>query len=284
VAPIEGKGLGLVALRDIMPYESAMAEFPILHLAFDWKFKNHRPGPNFHTLDEEGKADALDTLMKVNPNWHQLQMADAEKRKLMSLCDASDDNTGTLADKIACNMMGLYTVEQRPMVFHMLSRLNHSCRPNAYICDDRWDHELQILMPTRTIRKGEELCIDYFREVLMFFTRDERKERLLKWASIDCKCEACSLTGKELEESNANRLELEAVANEIEVLQKPSVKVLEKVVDKKRKLLIKEGLDTRDHMILLSNKLLEASITPKDKRKYQREIQAHGPITLIPME
>jgi len=89
-------------------------------------------------------------------------------------------------------------------IFLVCSRFNSSCTPNV---NNYWDgeSEQEMMFALRDILEGEELCICYSN-----FTqpRAERMENLQRKFGFPCTCEACSLTGAELEESDSRRQEL----------------------------------------------------------------------------
>ena len=88
-------------------------------------------------------------------------------------------------------------------VFCRISRLNHSCVPNA---QGNFHGRLGRLNvhATRDIRAGEELTLNYLQEEGA--GRDSRHRRLLDGYGFECDCPACdldSLRGRAGEESRA---------------------------------------------------------------------------------
>jgi hypothetical protein len=76
-------------------------------------------------------------------------------------------------------------------VFELLSRVNHSCRPNAERCWDA-DREVETLYALRDIQVGQELTVLYTDVEEM--TRGERQLALREGWRFDCTCECCAIT------------------------------------------------------------------------------------------
>lgn len=82
-------------------------------------------------------------------------------------------------------------------VFEIISRINHSCRPNTYCC---WNENLEkeTVYAVRPIRRGEEITIHYGRAE----PRAERRAWLKRNFGFDCSCEACSAPPAEVRASD----------------------------------------------------------------------------------
>jgi hypothetical protein len=98
-------------------------------------------------------------------------------------------------------------------VFEQLSRVNHSCRPNAERCWDA-DREVETLYALRDIPVGEELTVSYLCGTGEM-ARDERRDLLRKGWRFECNCECCSLTDVALSKSNERRRFIGAVCWEV---------------------------------------------------------------------
>ena len=76
-------------------------------------------------------------------------------------------------------------------VFKQLSRLNHSCEPNAKI---KWNKELAQLQlhATKDIEEGEEITVSYFADQADD-TTDLQVLRALHWDALhfECICKLC---------------------------------------------------------------------------------------------
>ena len=89
----------------------------------------------------------------------------------------------------------------------VLSRVNHSCRPNT---EFRWVEErgVEELRAATTIQEGEEITDCYLDLSLGGrVTREERQALLRGGYGFTCSCEACSLRGGEAEREDGLRRE-----------------------------------------------------------------------------
>ncbi|OCH91994.1 SET domain-containing protein [Obba rivulosa] len=86
-------------------------------------------------------------------------------------------------------------------VFNDISRINHSCRPNAVFWWDlqSFSGQIRALAP---IRPGEQIFITY---IDMWPTRTVRQATLLKKYRFRCACGACTLTGAYAQYSDLRR-------------------------------------------------------------------------------
>ncbi|KAJ3531162.1 hypothetical protein NM688_g7611 [Phlebia brevispora] len=102
-------------------------------------------------------------------------------------CGSNDSNSGHRAIKGAIFLLG--------------SRLNSSCVPNV---NNSWDESTGRLVfrVVRDVEAGDELCIAYGN---ILATRERRRKELKARFSFICECEACSLDGRALEESDHRR-------------------------------------------------------------------------------
>ncbi|KAI0716968.1 hypothetical protein C8Q76DRAFT_767760 [Earliella scabrosa] len=101
----------------------------------------------------------------------------------------------------------------RDGIFLQASRINHSCIPNMA---RSWDAETQemVFRAIRDIEVDEELCISYI-GVDVLKRRAQRKADIENAFGFTCTCEACSLEGEELAESDQRRAAVKRVYEEI---------------------------------------------------------------------
>lgn len=88
-----------------------------------------------------------------------------------------------------------------------ISRLNHSCVPNAELdgsVNDGSEGMGDNLQAIRDIAAGDEIFINYH-SVLDGWTRFWRQKMLRKQYSFDCACACCSMQGPEASMSDARR-------------------------------------------------------------------------------
>jgi hypothetical protein len=90
-------------------------------------------------------------------------------------------------------------------VFRQISRINHSCVPNA---QGNFHDTLGSLNvhATRDIQVGEELTLNYLQEEGA--ARESRQSRLLSGYGFTCDCPACDLTSSQGRLGEENRLQM----------------------------------------------------------------------------
>lgn len=249
VAVIGGeKGYGVIACRDIKEGDIVIMEKPLLNVS-----------QSLHKLTEINK-----TLLSLD---------DSVKRKLMSL--DSDHRNGDL------KLPGIFRVNNflgktgNALVYHMISRLNHSCVPNIRVDVQSTDPNVFFtpVVALKAIREGEELVFDYLIESGKYSSRQERQQKLSQlYAISNCRCKACSLKGNKLIQSDNNRRQVKEVEQQLKFT--PNPKIVKGLVEKKRRLLQAEGLDTMNNLMMLTKDLLLAALatsSSQEAKKYQEE-------------
>jgi len=88
--------------------------------------------------------------------------------------------------------------------FILISRINHSCIPNA-----SFSYNASLNMETvhafKNIKKGEEITISY---ILPYATKEERNATLRARYGFSCKCEACEPTSQVWRNSATRRQQM----------------------------------------------------------------------------
>lgn len=163
VRPVEGKGLGMVALRPFAKCDIVLVELPIL-LLLDSEMRQ----PSIDQIDERARAAA----MALTPN----------------------DPGASFSRKFANNSMGCSDEAQSPTsnrgLFLNLSRINHDClgnTENMYV----ENRGVKILVACRPIAAREEITISYgdFR-----FYLENRQAALFNRYCFWCRYSACTNT------------------------------------------------------------------------------------------
>ncbi|KAI0063123.1 SET domain-containing protein [Artomyces pyxidatus] len=97
-------------------------------------------------------------------------------------------------------------------VFSVMSRINHSCSPNASY---RWDEDRFCgeIRAARPIAKGEELTITY---TSVLDSRDERQGTLKAKYAFTCVCQACRIPTDQREHSDARRHTLATLQSHVQ--------------------------------------------------------------------
>lgn len=187
VAPVPGKGLGLVATRPLKKYDVIFREKPLM------SFPIRGAGLAF-TIEE-----ALEAFGRQD---------DDVKAGIMDLAD-SFTSTKTLDGILRTNMIvstGDSGGHMEACLYPLVSRVNHSCCPNTTHFTPRHSGGGGVLFAARDIKEGEELCYSYFADEGIFQSRENRQKQLAQQDAFQCTCEACVLPGgKKLKQSDKNR-------------------------------------------------------------------------------
>ena len=214
VCQIPGKGVGVIASRDLTPGTLITREKPLLvldppsdrktllkTLGCDWCKVNMRAPPEL--VRAQIQRMILEKTVK--------RMKEDERDQFMGLTDktATNSNTKSAWGVFLTNAlpMGNYTVLG---IYPTVARINHSCKPNAhhfYNEDDRTE-EVWAMEP---IRAGEEINISYIRT---FCSKNFRQELLQDKFGFYCSCSVCSLTGERLLEDDKLRHEIDKLAQD----------------------------------------------------------------------
>lgn len=258
VASLEGKGFGVIALRNIVAGELILAERPTLNVSLS----NHD--------DNEEQFEAL---------------SEPDQQRVMSLHDACIvRKTKTLRGIIGANALCRGSDTRNGAVLcDVISRLNHSCSPN---CDHSWNEnasEMQIYAAT-DVCIGDELCI-YYRDIRE--TKVERAYELWDVYRFRCSCSVCNSVDTSSIDSRRSRMleldeEIRAVGAERGI---PMVAELLALYDQ-------EGIHLHSlrgqacfyafQLHLATGNLLEAK--PWIEKTYEHRKMCHGPHHVLTLE
>ena len=172
--PIDGKGHGCLATRDIEKGERIFAEPPLL-----------KQGPGEPPLNA-----AIEALS-------------SEGRKKFFALTQNDLRWGTKPSP-----RGIFATNAHPChaynllhrgIFLTVARFNHACDSNAVY---RWNDTLGMLTvhAQRAIANGCEICVCYSFDGMM---REQRQRHLSNLFGFTCTCDKCSLRGAALDASEA---------------------------------------------------------------------------------
>ena len=182
----KGKGLGLVAARDLPSGTRIISESPIL------RTDRNQWGKNIDSLNE-AIAKKVDEFNK------------AEQKAFFSLHNNVPHNEKFKYYNICkTNALPLEPGSGNYGVFIKASRMNHSCRPN---CHNSWDpnqDKLHIHVMT-DVKQGDELTLTYLKG---FQPSAERKEILQSKFHFKCTCGLCSLKQADLEKMDGSLSQL----------------------------------------------------------------------------
>ncbi len=162
-----GRDLGVAVIRTVGRGEPLLVEKPLIRLT-----------PNIGGPRERwyGEPDvvrkALGTLSRAGP-----------QKTLTTFFDKHlDPVISTNSFTLSCALGGIHSY-----VFRKISRINHSCDPNAALFWDA-DAETATVRATRAIAAGAEVTINYG----AMGNRDERRRHLRLCFGFDCACPRCS--------------------------------------------------------------------------------------------
>jgi len=227
--PIEGKGIGLIATRAIAPGERILQEKPLLMCVSvaGGQLDTNELAQAVAQLDEGAQA-AFYGLSHCAEAW-------GERATPIGIWRSNAYPTHDLADG-----------RREAAIFADISRINHSCVPNAHI---GWSETLeqQTVQAIRHIQPDEEILVSYLE---YGHGRDERRGMLRHKFGFDCACSLCSLRRADVEASDVRQrrlLQIDAeLANATQVpkLQLRLVHTFVELVSEKIRVLMTEGLPT----------------------------------------
>ncbi|KAI0668113.1 hypothetical protein C8Q78DRAFT_1048443 [Trametes maxima] len=190
VAPSNGKGWGLFAFEDIPAGGVILRERPLLITPgalgtyFGDKATPTVMNSMFNVLDT-----AVGVLQPLNRQWF-LGLANCKRHSTYPYTEAwGIMETTALPTGPFPDAPGGYAAVGRDM-----SRVNHSCTPNA---DFQWDIETLTftLRALKPIEYGEEIFISYLASAEVLAPRDARNSILTERWNFKCTCDICSRTG-----------------------------------------------------------------------------------------
>ena len=207
---LPGKGMGMVATRDIKYGELLLEERPLIEFSSD----------EMQYTNLKQTYSILEAKFKKLPTEVQ--------RKALSL-HSTNMGKKEIVGVVAANAFGGEDPHGAVLCFEA-SFFNHSCRPNVH---HRWSKPFQRMYACRDIKRGEELCTGYEDEML---PKSERQEQLSRYG-FECACEVCSLPDKLLRVSDTRRARYFHLSDEIASGMHPPTSCL-KMVDEKCKILV----------------------------------------------
>lgn len=175
-----GKGWGMIAARTLKPGTVILSEKPILLMEHP-------------TVTKDLQNDYIVALLNTFDN-----LLEKDKRRYLGLKDSSmiekENVPGVILGIYMTNGLGI--TDNKTGVYETISRINHSCAPNAQTVATKENENLKEVRAFVKIEKGEEILISYI-NLEKFVQRDDRRKDLAKWNFL-CSCKVCSLTGEEL--------------------------------------------------------------------------------------
>lgn len=162
IAPIPGKGLGLIATRQISRGELIVEESPVL-------------------MERQGFMG----FSQIQEQFDQLEASVQDQ--IMDLHDknAPDGNGKTLLGVFRTNALPQGVGSRNGALCLVISRANHSCINNCY---HGWVDGRERLFCDADIASGEEICTNY---IQWHLATDQRQRELQTQFGFACDCPAC---------------------------------------------------------------------------------------------
>jgi len=232
---VSGKGIGLVATRNIRRKTVVIQEQPVLTLSSEDAFEETLLRL-FMQLSTEIQEKVLNFYDYLGPDNEGGDMGSI----LAKLVRIVQFNAIETEDKIQGVKKSLYL---------SASLLNHSCRPNLVWYPEDGGIVVRCLYP---VEKGDKLTVCYFSLPLSNYTRGsgcptlaQRKEKLAPYR-FDCCCDLCIITGEGEEQI---RLEFQELDREQDMENCGSL--VEQLVSAQRRLEIADQVKDQSVFIAL---------------------------------
>ena len=191
----------------------------------DWK--NHRQDcPPFVIKDSPGKGKGIFTTrnLKVGSlilEEEPLMLIDAplvftdfkvafrkltDKQKKLVLSLHGMEKFDEKGDDV-CKALGIFAGNSISVLgddnmeralYYNISRINHSCSPNAIWSWKKGDMKVKQVRACSNIAAGEEVLASYIGRTYYFGQRNHRRASLRENWGFDCYCKLCTLTGEDL--------------------------------------------------------------------------------------
>jgi len=207
VRPVEGKGLGIVATREILKGDRILLERPFLMVAAADLEK--------WTVQLNLFRETCRAVQEVEEYLRSVIGRAGVADEFSRLCDAYvSDGCKTAAGTLLSNSLSAGPSLADSALLALGSRFNHSCCPNA--CYSWQNTAGQLLFhATRDIASGEEVTISY---VPLYRSSQERVMELSMRYRFQCRCSGCEARGRLLAGSDRRRARMRELELELSVV------------------------------------------------------------------
>ena len=172
----------------------------------------------FHLVD--GSKRCFNDLMSLKDNVTKLQSRAKCINEMgsvlkMVLLDFNPEEFLDIYGKVAANRYLMMDYQGHAMGYAIsvvLSKLNHSCRPNASSVSKRFKQEIRA---TTDIAVGQEVTVSYLHFRLLLVSREDRRSWLKYHYSFHCKCIRCKRCKKHSVEDDKNCKKLQDFQGEV---------------------------------------------------------------------
>ncbi|KAL1745555.1 hypothetical protein HDZ31DRAFT_81890 [Schizophyllum fasciatum] len=200
IGPVEGKGLGMLATRDLAPGDLIVAERPLTMAPVGLPpSADDFPDGLSPTVTMRELAGAQFKAAERHFEALARRMTPERRAAFEALSNCHEgDGSGPLMGRFRTNGIGMpntyrFMAQQVKMevpysiAMNDISRANHSCRPNAHVFFDEGLFA-SVLRPVRPIKAGEEIFISYTAGLELY---KERKASLASYG-FECSCQSCT--------------------------------------------------------------------------------------------
>jgi len=178
MAPIPGKGIGVLSKQKFSPGDLIMAQTPSLLI-----------DARIDLLPDDQRLFLLSQSIGLLPPAHRARVLDLSTHE-----PNITDHAHRVSKIIKTNTFFIQSpaIDPEPRhhynaLFYGISRLNHDCRPNSGYHFD-FKTMTQYVYALRNISPGEEITVSYIDPVA---TRAVRREMLLRTWGFACSCSMC---------------------------------------------------------------------------------------------
>ena len=181
LATISGKGIGVVATRDILRGTLLIAELPLIAAPYDASI-------------EELERQYISLSVEQQATFISLHNAHPELAQVRGIFQTNTISVDSSPDAMS-------------FVLPTISRFNHSCRPTAMFSYQEPYEKVYALVD---IPQGAEICVGYggSAQSAVF---EERQQYYHRVFGFWCDCSACSAAPERRAQSDAHMLELRAL-------------------------------------------------------------------------
>ncbi|KAI1331456.1 hypothetical protein F5Y16DRAFT_422983 [Xylariaceae sp. FL0255] len=191
-------GLGMVATRTIPRGSLLVSERPIFTIASQEAISVGWPFHVLENFEAMTKADQ-EKYLALKGDHHLLSQIDIF---FLERAQKSDDKNADVCAIFLTNHTGMN--EDGFAVYHLFSRINHSCSPNAASVYHQNSGQMRVYA-LKDLAEGDEVLISYGIDLLQ---PHEQRSALLKF---DCKCPVCKLPDHQ--DSDSRRWRIKGVQN-----------------------------------------------------------------------
>ncbi|KAI0015711.1 hypothetical protein F4780DRAFT_49156 [Xylariomycetidae sp. FL0641] len=188
---VASKGKGVVAMRPIPRREEIMTDWASIVVSLDFPTSVRRE-TGYELLHRA--ADQL-----------------SDPDRILDLGTSSTTSADIIEDILRTNAFSLSLAGEPHMALYpSVSRINHACKPNAFIRFDKSSLAVGVVA-ARDIDEGEEISISY---IPVDQTRPQRQAALRRWG-FECQCSLCSASKAEVAASDYRRTKMQTLRGEL---------------------------------------------------------------------